>query len=191
MSELVGFRLPSGRHGLPPYLVSESRRWRLIAAAAEVFAEEGPAGLSSEAIARRAGVSKSAFYDEFENVGGCLAEASRTAAEIVVGRLADACAEAVGEEERLRTGIEELLRVAAPEPALMTLLSPAAAASGPALAQVREDLIEKVAELIGRERTGCAPVAALLAVCGEGVGGLERPEVLRTQLVRLFRWTSP
>jgi hypothetical protein len=37
----AAYRLPSGRHHIPPELVAENQRWRLLGAAAEVLAERG------------------------------------------------------------------------------------------------------------------------------------------------------
>ena len=61
----VSDRLPKGPHGLPRAEVERSQRRRLIAATAHLVAEHGYSGLRVADLAAVAGVSRSAFYDQF------------------------------------------------------------------------------------------------------------------------------
>jgi AcrR family transcriptional regulator len=61
----VSDRLPKGPHGLPRAEVERSQRRRLIAATAHLVAEQGYSGLRVADLAALAGVSRSAFYDQF------------------------------------------------------------------------------------------------------------------------------
>lgn len=68
-------RIPSGRHGLAPALVSADQRARLHAAMVQVVAETGYVGTTVEAVLSRAGVSRRTFYDNFKNKQDCFISA--------------------------------------------------------------------------------------------------------------------
>jgi AcrR family transcriptional regulator len=58
-------QLPGGRHGLARSFVVSNQRERMLAAVADTVAERGYAGLTVAEVARRAGVSRRTFYDQF------------------------------------------------------------------------------------------------------------------------------
>jgi AcrR family transcriptional regulator len=60
------------RRAYAPRLPPEERREQLLDAALEVIAEEGYGGVSIEAVARGAGVSRPVVYDSFGNLGELL-----------------------------------------------------------------------------------------------------------------------
>jgi AcrR family transcriptional regulator len=63
---------PRGRHAPPLEVRQDQQRRRLFAAAAAVFARQGFADASAEAIAREAAMSKATFYEHFDNKEDCL-----------------------------------------------------------------------------------------------------------------------
>jgi AcrR family transcriptional regulator len=184
----AAYKLPSGRHGLPLGLVAESRRWRLLGAAGEIIAAAGPEGLTAAAVSQRAGVSKSAFYSEFENVEDCLRATCAAAGDLLEQMLAEA-AEAEG-EDRSRF-LETALRQAQLEPSLLALLSPAAAAASPRVAVLREGVMRRAAARVSsRAGDGCLLAAALQLLLMEGPSPEGSQDPL-PQLVRLLRWILP
>ena len=65
-------RAPRGRHAPPLEVRQDRQRARLFAAAAAVFARNGFADATAEAIAREAGMSKATFYEHFDNKEDCI-----------------------------------------------------------------------------------------------------------------------
>jgi AcrR family transcriptional regulator len=148
------YRLPPGRHGIPPAEVAENQRWRLIGAAAEVLAECGPVRTTSTRVARRAAVSPATFYQHFDNVAECLLAAYRAEVDSIWGVVAEACRETeIGWPERLAVAVASTLRLLAVEPAMAHLLSAKAPSGVAAIAEAREGAVERLAELLagGRE----------------------------------------
>jgi len=96
------FRLPPGRHGIPPDQVAENQRWRLLGAAAEVLAEQGHVNTNSTRVSKAAGVSPATFYQHFDNIGACLLAAYEAATDCVMEIVSEACREEqIGWPERL------------------------------------------------------------------------------------------
>ncbi len=193
-ASFADFRLPPGRHGIPPGEVAENQRWRLLGAAAEVLAERGHVHTTSTRVAKAAGVSPATFYLHFDNVSDCLLAAYVSAADWIWGVIAEACREQeIGWRQRLGVAVGSSLRLLAVEPATANLLGSEAPAGERAIAAAREELVERLAVLLasGRElRDGAAGelpasterhlVSGALAIVSERVadGEVERlPEV--------------
>jgi AcrR family transcriptional regulator len=64
--------LPRGPHGLTREQVAKSQRARLKAAMTELLGENGYAGVKIGELARRAAVSRAAFYEHFDSKEACL-----------------------------------------------------------------------------------------------------------------------
>ncbi len=143
----AAYRLPHGRHGIPPEQVAENQRWRLLGAAAEVLAERGYAHTSSADIARRAAVSSSTFYKHFDDFSACLLAAYEMAADCVCYLVSGACERRRAQEwpTRLRAAIEEVLAFFASEPSLANLLGAAAPAGDAAIAAARDRFVNHLA----------------------------------------------
>ena len=142
----ASYRLPRGRHGIPPELVAENQRWRLLAAAAEVLAERGYARTTAADIASCAGVSRSTFYKHFDNLDQCLLAAYEMAADCLCDLVSASCEEQRSDSPaRLRAAIEEALAFLASEPSLAGLLTAKAPAGLPAIAAARDRLLNRLA----------------------------------------------
>ncbi|MHB8329134.1 MAG: TetR/AcrR family transcriptional regulator [Acidimicrobiales bacterium] len=76
--------LPRGPHGLSPEAVAASQRARLLAAVTSLVAEEGYAGTTITALARRAGVSPNVFYEHFAGKEECFLAAYDVFVERIV-----------------------------------------------------------------------------------------------------------
>jgi AcrR family transcriptional regulator len=182
---LSAFRLPRGRHGLPPEQVAESQRWRLLGAAAEVLVERGYARTRVADIAAQAGVSRGTLYEHFDDLPACLLAAYEMAAECVYDLAASAC-----DAERewgacLKTALEEVMGFLAEEPALAHLFGAEVAAGVPAIAAARERLIARLAAM-GVERRSLEGAIALVSV-RVSVGETARLPELAPQLAKLIR----
>lgn len=169
-------QFPSGIRTLPPDLVSAVQRERLIAAMLRATAELGYRDLNVQDVLDRAGVSRPTFYEHFENKEDCFMAAFGAASDRLRKRLETAASE--GEEswrDRLRLGLEELLRFVSDEPdAAMTLIVDARAANPAALAR-RDDLLDHFAACIDtqvRSELSADPPPSAIASAGI-VGGIE------------------
>jgi AcrR family transcriptional regulator len=116
-------RLPRGRHGLSPEFVARNQRERLIAGLTQALSEVGYQETTVSLIGKRAAVSKSDFYKHFQSKDECFIAAYDAAIERIRGQVAAACEAAEGEEwaQRVRGGIDALLRLLTAEPALASL----------------------------------------------------------------------
>src|SRR4051795_1190781 len=110
-------QFPSGIRSLPSDLVSAIQRERLLAAMLRATAEIGYRELSVQDVLERAGVSRPTFYEHFGNKEDCFLAAFDAAAARLRDRVEAAASEG-GERwrDRLRMGLEELLRFVDAEP---------------------------------------------------------------------------
>jgi len=70
------WKLPRGRHGLPPELVARSQRERLLAAVIRVSAAKGYRASSVADILSEAGVGRETFYRHFKDREDCFVTAN-------------------------------------------------------------------------------------------------------------------
>lgn len=203
-TDFSAYRLPSGRHGLPASQVAENQRWRLLGAAAEVFAECGSAGTGSRAICDRAGVSSSTFYRYFGDVDSCLRAAHGVAVDCLWELVSAAFAGAGGGPAGLPAALEAAVGFLLSEPALACLLGAELPAGVAGAAPARERLLDRLAGLLrdGR-RPGAAhelPARAELHLVGAtfvlladraAVEGLESLPVLAPELAEILGRVLP
>ncbi|MCW2988568.1 MAG: transcriptional repressor BetI, partial [Solirubrobacterales bacterium] len=98
------WRPPRGRHGLPPEVVARSQRDRLLEATMQVVAEKGYAATTVADLTKRAGISRTTFYELFADKEACFLAAYDNAVDGLVRRIAVAYdAEARG-PDRARAG---------------------------------------------------------------------------------------
>lgn len=97
-------RLPSGRHKLSPESVTASQRGRLLAAAVQVIGERGWSATRVADVVARAGVSRRTFYELFDGLDACFAEAIESLLDGLLDALDDAAraASGLGFEQRVR-----------------------------------------------------------------------------------------
>jgi AcrR family transcriptional regulator len=86
------WQLPRGRHDLPHEVVVDHQRQRLLAGAATALAEHGYSELSVEHIITAAGVSRTTFYEQFDNKRECVLVAHELAFDRLAGQLVRGCA---------------------------------------------------------------------------------------------------
>jgi AcrR family transcriptional regulator len=176
-------KFPSGMRKLPSDLVSAVQRERLIAAMLRAVSELGYRDVNVQDVLDRAGVSRPTFYEHFSNKEDCFLSAFDAAAARLRERVAQASGEG-GESwrDRLRLGLEELLRFCAEEPDAARVLVVEARGASPTALLRRDELIEHFsARIEGKAQELVPDAAAHSPVTAAGiVGGVEA--VLYTRL---------
>ena len=167
-------QFPSGIRSLPSDLVSAVQRERILVAMLRATAELGYRDVSVQDVLERAGVSRPTFYEQFENKEDCFLAAFDAAAARLRERIEMAAAGGDGWRERLRLGLEDLLRFVADDPdAAMTLIVDTRAACPAALLK-RDELLDHFASCVDsmvRDEVGADPPSAIAAA--GIVGGIE------------------
>ncbi len=115
-------RLPSGRHALPPERVTASQRRRLFASLAQALLEPGYSQTNVAGLVSRAGISKTTFYQLFEDRRACLLAAYDAAQDQLRSRVAEATAAESEWPARLRATVQATLALLAAQPELVYLL---------------------------------------------------------------------
>jgi AcrR family transcriptional regulator len=126
------WRPPRGRHGLPPEVVSRSQRDRLLEATLRIVAEKGYAATTVADLTKRAGISRTTFYELFADKEACFLAAYDNAVDFLVRRISVAYEAQERWPDRARAGLATLLEALAAEPALARLALVDVTAAGPA-----------------------------------------------------------
>jgi AcrR family transcriptional regulator len=157
--EAAARRLPPGSHGIPADVVARNQRERLVAAMAEVCAEQGYAEATVAGVAKRAGVSSLTFYKQFADKRDCMLATHRQ----LLGRLLE-------EVDRSENAIRTALALFAADPPSARLLTVEVLAAGPEGAKRHDAMVEAFAERLGTDWVRAAGMLALvgkLATAGE------------------------
>jgi AcrR family transcriptional regulator len=170
---LSEYRLPAGRRNLSREQVEESQRWRLLVAAAQLFAERGYKGTKSGEVAGRACVSRATFYKYFDNIDDCLLAAYEMSVDCLCDVVAMACKGRTDQADRLKHAVEDALEFLAAEPVVARLLGSEALAGVRSIAAVREGLVSRLTAMLdagGRpqETAGADPLAGVNPLLLEG-----------------------
>jgi AcrR family transcriptional regulator len=147
-----------GRHAPPLEVRLPLQRQRLLRAAAEEFAEHGYANTGSEAISRRAGMSKATFYEHFANKEECIMALFDRAAEVVAHSMADAAREAGPDDaaRRVHAGTRAFLGAVSAHPEYARTLLVEIIGAGPRAAARRDEILAGFAAIIDRENAAAA-----------------------------------
>jgi AcrR family transcriptional regulator len=126
------WRPPRGRHRLPPEVVSRSQRDRLLEAAIRVAAAKGYAATTVGDLTKEAGISRTTFYELFDDKETCFLAAYDNAVDVLVRQVVSAYESEQRWPQRARAGLRTLLEVLAAEPELARLALVDIGAAGPA-----------------------------------------------------------
>lgn len=126
------WRPPRGRHRLPPEVIARSQRERLLEAAIRVVAEKGYAATTVADMTREAGISRTTFYEMFDDKEGCFLAAYDRVVDALVRRVSAAYETEDGWPNRARAGLATLLEALASEPETARLALVDVGAAGPA-----------------------------------------------------------
>jgi AcrR family transcriptional regulator len=167
-------RFPAGVRGLPADLVSAVQSERLLAAMLRAVAELGYRAVTVQDVLDRAGVSRPTFYEHFENKEDCFLSAFDATATRFCSRLEAAASEG-GEDwrDRLRMGMEELLRFIATEPDAARALIVEARAAGPTALLRRDEMLDRLAGWIDAQVRDELPELPSSVAAAGVVGGIE------------------
>lgn len=116
---------PRERRRYAPRLPPAERREQLMDAALEVVLDEGYGGVSIEAVARRAGVTRPVVYDHFPNLGRLLHAVIEREERISLEQLEQVVPEDPGERdpiEVLADGVRRFLEAVASRPATWRII---------------------------------------------------------------------
>lgn len=141
------WRPPRGRHRLPPEVVSRSQRERLLEAAVRVVAEKGYGPMTISDLTKEAGVSRTTFYELFEDKEACFLAAYDNAVEMLVRRVIKAYESEQAWPERASAGLTALLEMLAEEPALARLSLVDIGRAGPAAQRRYRNAIQRLTPL--------------------------------------------
>ncbi len=145
-------KFPSGVRKLPPELIRAVQRERLIVAMLNAAADLGYLETNVQDVIDRAGVSRPTFYEHFANKEDCFLAAFDTSAE----RLRKTVRVALRNggdvwRDRVRAGLQALLRFASHEPdTARTMVVEARAASATAVRR-RVELLDVFAQCLDSE----------------------------------------
>ena len=144
---------PRGRHAPPLEVRQDRQRSRLFAAAAAVFARNGYADATAEAIAREAGMSKATFYEHFRNKEECILALFDAAIDVVVAGIARAVGEhgADTPEGRVGAAVRVFLEVLAAFPDQAQTLLVEIIGAGPAAMRRRDEIVASFAQVLFSE----------------------------------------
>jgi AcrR family transcriptional regulator len=159
-AELALSRLPVGRHGLPRAFVTRNQRLRLIAAMLRILPRHGYPRTTIGHLTQEAGVSRSAFYEQFESKGECFLATYDLAAEWLCERVEAAAAGEENWPSRVRAGLSEALRLLAANPEVARLIAVEALQAGLAARRRRQACIARLADALRARRPASADLPA-------------------------------
>lgn len=146
------WQLPRGRNNIPREVREQHQRDRLIAAVATTVAEQGYSKLTVEHVIREAGVSRTTFYENFENKDEAVLVAHSAILERFLGILFRACSAEREWPLQVKSAICAALEFAAAEPGQAGLLTLDALAANIEIAQHVMASTDHLAALLSRGR---------------------------------------
>jgi AcrR family transcriptional regulator len=145
-------RLPVGRHGLPRSVVARNQRLRTIGAMLRLLPRYGYVDTTIGHLTREAGVSRAAFYAQFESKQECFLATYDLAAEWLCERVEGAVFSEDCWSSRVRAGVSEALELLAANPDLAHLIAVEALQAGTAARRRRQDCITRLATTLRTDR---------------------------------------
>lgn len=112
-------------------MVARSQRERLLDAAVDVVAEKGYGATTVADLTKAAGVSRTTFYELFEDKEACFLAAYDAAADVLTRRISDAFETQEAWPDRVRAGLIVLLESLAVEPQIARLALVDVGSAGP------------------------------------------------------------
>lgn len=145
--------LPRGRHALSREEAIEAQRERLMSAFCEVVADQGLAGLTVGELVSHAGVSRTAFYDCFEDLERCSDAAYERFISVLIERLFFALDAELAWEDYVETGIRAYLETLQSDPVVSRAMQIEMDAAGKTARTRRRLALNQMAEVIGSRYT--------------------------------------
>jgi AcrR family transcriptional regulator len=155
------WQLPRGPHRLPREVVIDHQRQRLLAGAARALAEHGYAAMSVEHVLVHAGVSRTTFYENFDNKRECVVVAHEQAFNRFSGELVAACAGRLQWTAKVSAAVAAAIEFVTRAPEEAQLLALDALAADPLLASRVVASNDFLVGLLRNGREHCPRAAAL------------------------------
>ncbi len=180
--EPPGGRLPRGAHSLTREQVEANQRERIMTAMVDLVGEQGYGATSVTEVAKRAGVSRKAFYEQFANKQECFLATYDALVAEGLDRASAAAREGGGLQDELGLGLGAIFQRVIETPSVQRLVLLEVTAAGPAGIQRREQLISGYEGML-RERLGVAPRPGIIPnpLLRAVVGGILRVLYTRVQ----------
>jgi AcrR family transcriptional regulator len=148
-------RVRPGGHPLRREVVAHHQRQRILAGAAQVFAERGYRQVSVADIVKAAAIARGRFYDNFSSKEDCFFALYDSATEATLESVGRACAESTESfPQRVSAGIAALLAAIEADPAMARACVVEGPAVGPAINSRFEKLIGDFAAMLRSGRGG-------------------------------------
>lgn len=141
-------KLTGGPHGMPPAVVMGIQRERLLKATTEVVTSKGYAATTIGDLLAQSGLSRRTFYDLYVDKEDCYLAAFAAVSGQLEDRIAAAFDSGATAEERITLAIEALAGFCVEEPDAACAILVESLAAGQSGRDVRNGLIERLAELL-------------------------------------------
>lgn len=151
--------------------VADVQRSRLLAAIAEVCAEQGAPNVTVAHVVSRSGVSRRTFYDLFEDRDDCFLAAFDDAIARAAEYVLPAYRARGAWRKRMRASLEAALQYFDDEPFRGRLLVAETLAAGPLVLLRRQQVLNRVIEAVDEGRSEARAGAELSPLTAEGVVG--------------------
>ena len=154
-------KFPSGVRKFPPDLIRAIQRERLIVAMLSAAAELGYLETNVQDVIDRAGVSRPTFYEHFSNKEDCFLAAFDASADRLRKKVEAAVRKGGAVwRDRMRLGLEALLRFASREPDTARTMVVEARAASAAAVKRRVELMDEFANCLRSEAREFLPAGA-------------------------------
>lgn len=158
---MPSWELPRGRHRIPRDVVVENQRQRLFSGVGQALSEHGYIRLTVEQVIEAAGVSRTTFYQHFDNKRDAVLSAHEAAFERFLVSVVRACNSESDWSLKVRAAIWDALDFAAAEPGQAQLLVLDAIAADAEVARRVLASNDHLAALLSAGRRQSAQAAAL------------------------------
>ena len=133
-------------------MIARSQRERLLEAAARIVATKGYAAATVGDLTKEAGVSRTTFYELYEDKEACFLAAYDNAVEALVRRVIAAYESEQGWPDRAAAGLATLLEALAEQPALARLALVDIGSAGPAAQRRYRAAVQRLTPLFDEGR---------------------------------------
>jgi len=173
--------LKGGPHGIPPEVVAEVQRGRVLTAAIEVVGGDGFQAATVSSILARARVSRRTFYELFQDREDCFLQAYDAATEQLLRAVVSGCEEEP-RDRRLEGGLRTILEHLAARPDVARACVVEVLAAGPVAARRRAAVMARLAHMVARQANATGARAERESLRAKAlIGGLH--ELVHERLV--------
>jgi AcrR family transcriptional regulator len=168
--EVSAARLPAGRHGLPRSVVARNQRLRILGAMVALLPRHGYSEVTIGRLVDEAGVSRTAFYAQFDDKEECFLATYDLAAGWLYERVQQAVMAVDGWPEKVGVGAARTLHLLAANPSLARLFAIEVLQAGARARQRHQVCLAQLAELMRNGRPEIAMPAELEEMLLGGAG---------------------